>query len=240
MRIVLRGRDLEEIRPLLLARGVSPVEDKPDLVLCHGGDGALLGAEREFPHVPKYPIRDRETAELCPAHRYECLLDDLMAGRLKRAELIKLRGSSGGRELRGMNDIMVHNLNRVSAIRYQVWIDGEPYSHEVVGDGVCVSTPHGSTAYYRSITHSVFRLGIGLAFSNSTEPLNHLVLPEDTVVKIKVTRGPALLVADNDPTQLDLAEGAEVVIAKDAETAVVLGLDTFMCETCRKLRHPGE
>ena len=139
-----------------------------------------------------------------------------------------------------MNDIMVHNLNRVSAIRYQVWLDDEPYSHEVVGDGVCVATPHGSTAYYRSITHSVFRLGIGLAFSNSTEPLNHLVLPEDTVVKIKITRGPALLVADNDPKQLELAEGDEVRLSKSDETAVVLGLDTFMCETCRKLRHPGE
>jgi NAD+ kinase len=139
--------------------------------------------------------------------------------------------------LTGINDIFIHNFARESALRYQVWINDELYSNEVVGDGAGVATVHGSTAYYRSITHSTFRVGLGLAFSNSTEVVNHLVIPDDAVVKIKIIRGPAVVVADNSPEQPVIAQGGEVVIHKAVETAVIYGLDNFMCPECRNLRH---
>jgi len=122
-------------------------------------------------------------------------------------------------------------------VRYSVWIDDDLYADEVVGDGMVVSTVHGSTAYYRSITHSVFRVGIGLAFSNSTEVTNHLVIPEHSIIRVEITRGPALLVADNSPDFIELNEGSKIIISKSSGTATLLGLDNFMCQECRKLRH---
>lgn len=240
MKVLLRGNNPEEVIPAAEKAGLKIVEKDPEIIVAYGGDGALLGAEREFPGIPKLPIRDK-TAPLCPAHSsYDKLCDLLLKGRLAKSEIIKIAGVCKGTRLVGINDVFIHNSNPVSAIRYRVWIDDEPYGHEVVGDGVGVATAHGSTAYYRSITHSVFRTGIGLAFSNSTEVTNHLVLPEDAVVKIRIVRGPAVLVADNNPLVIELKEGDDAVISKIQEKAIVYGLDIFMCPKCRRFRHPGE
>ena len=122
-------------------------------------------------------------------------------------------------------------------MRYDVRIDGELYGQEIVGDGVGVSTVHGSTAYYRSITHSIFRTGIGLAFSNSTELVNHLVLPEDSVINIKIIRGPGELTADNAPEMPLVKDGSECEIRMSDLKAEMAGLNFFMCPECRRLRH---
>lgn len=237
MRIKLTGRYLEDIKPFLESGGFEQVEKAPELIITHGGDGTLLGSEREFPGIPKFPIRDRRTAPLCPEHDYEKQIAALRSGHLEKTELMKLAGTSGASKLSGMNDIFIHNKDRVSAVRYRVWINDLLYAEEIVGDGVCVATVHGSTAYYRSITHSVFRVGIGLAFSNSTEVTNHMVLPDDSVIKILILRGPAIMVADNSPECADLNEGDEITIAKTPEKVTVYGLNIFMCQKCRRLRY---
>ena len=238
LKIWTEGRYLEDINPLLEKAGFIFSEKSPGLIVTHGGDGALLGAERKYPGIPKFPMRDNRTAPLCPAHSYEKQIEMLKAGVMEKSELIKIAGFFGKKLLPGINDVFIHNRDHVSALRCKVWIDGELYADDIVGDGVGVATIHGSTAYYRSITHSVFKVGIGLAFSNSTEATNHLVLPEDSEIKIKVTRGPAVLVADNSPEFFELGENDEVVVRKIDEKAEILGLDIFMCPACRLLRHP--
>lgn len=237
MKIKLTGKYLEDIKGFLEEQGHILTEDNPELIVTHGGDGALLGAEREFPGIPKFPIRDKHTAPLCREHCLEKQLKLFFDGKLKKTELMKLRGECNGKSVSGINDVFIHNKNRINAVRYCVWIDDELYGEEIVGDGAGVATVHGSTAYYRSITHSIFRVGVGLAFSNSTELTNHLVLPEDSIIKIQITRGPAVMVADNSPELVELNEGDIAVISKNEEKAVVYGLDIFMCPKCRILRH---
>ena len=241
MKVSLQGRYIEDILPYFDQNYFKITNKKPDLIIVHGGDGALLGAEREFPGIPKFPVRDIRTAPLCPEHSsYEKIFGLLRKNKLAKSEIMKLSASSGSFRVKAINDIFIHNLNPVSAIRYKVFIDGKAYGEEIVGDGVGVSTVHGSTAYYRSITHSIFWVGIGLAFSNSTELINHLVLPEETSIKITLTRGPAVLVADNSPDTLEMKAGNSVTIRKIQKKATTYGLDIFMCHKCRKLRHPRE
>ncbi|MBZ0266740.1 hypothetical protein K8I85_01160, partial [bacterium] len=121
--------------------------------------------------------------------------------------------------------IIIHNPVPTSSVRYRVWIDDKEFSDdEIVGDGVVVATPFGSTAYYRSITGSIFRLGLGLAFNNSCEPVDHLVLPDDTVIRVRITRGPAILAADNAAETLELREDDEIVITRDERQAILLSL----------------
>jgi NAD+ kinase len=201
MRVLVAGRYVEKIKEILSKyEEIDIVEDSPDLVVTHGGDGALLGAERDYHGIPKLPLRDSHTAPLCSEHTsFEKLFDQYISGDLTLTRLMKLEGICGGKTVKGINDVFIHNVDRVGALRYKVLIDGTPYGHEIIGDAVGVSTVHGSTAYYRSITHSIFKVGIGLAFSNSTEVTNHLVLPDDSVVEVCLTRGPGILVADNSP-----------------------------------------
>ena len=213
--IALYGKRSERLEKLLTERGYKIVrpEDDPDaLILCYGGDGAMLGAELHYPNRLKMPVRDCETAPHCPKHSLEWLLDALKNGALRTSELMKLEGTVRDVTRLAVNDVFIHNTNNISALRYQVKIDDDLYAREVVGDGVGVSTVHGSTAYYRSITHGSFRVGIGIAFSNSTELLNHLVLREDSVVKVRILRGPAELVFDNSSEVLPLGEGDVITI----------------------------
>ncbi len=240
MKIKLVGKNLDDIRPLLKKYGFEESADPAGLIVTHGGDGALLGAERDFPGIPKLPLRDAATAPLCRKHQAELQLEAFRRGETAITELPLVFGRSGNDEVHALNDVFLHNQDRRSALRYRVRIDGELYANEVVGDGVGIASVHGSTAYYRSITHSLFRVGIGLAFSNSTEEVNHLVLAESSLVEIEIVRGPGVLIADNSPEQRVVAEGGKVVFGQSEKKAVIFGLANFMCPQCRLLRHPNK
>lgn len=238
MKTALIGQNSDALKPFLLDRNVDLcAPEEADLIIAYGGDGTLLGAEREFPHILKYPIRDRETAPLCAKHSLEKQLDLFFEGALNHSRIYRLQADFKEKKLFAMNDVFIHNKNNASALRYKIWIDGELYSHEIVGDGVGVATVHGSTAYFRSITHSVFRVGIGLAFSNSTELVNHLVLPENAEIRVKINRGPGEIVADNFREPELMYVGDECLIHLSEDASEFIGLDVFMCPVCRRLRH---
>ena len=237
MKIKLLGKNLDDIRPLLRELGFEEAARGFELIVTHGGDGALLGAEREFPGVPKFPLRDAATARPCPRHSARKRLENFLRKRPEPVKLPKLAGSFDGHTIYGINDVFLHRALPTSALRYRVRIDGEPYGDEIVGDGVGLSSVHGSTAYYRSITHSIFRVGVGLSFSNSTEEVDHMVLAADSEVKIRVVRGPGILVADNSPEGVPVNEGDTVVMRQTDECALVFDLAGFMCPACRALRH---
>ena len=173
MKIKLLGKDLTQIRLLLSKYGLVEVDTGFDLIVAHGGDGTLLGAERDYPGVLKLPIRDKSC---CPEHTPEQQIKKLVDGVLKEQHLQKVAARYQNTQLSALNDVFLHMSDPASALRYRVYIDDELYADEVVGDGVCFCSVHGSSAYYRSITHSIFRTGVGLAFSNSTEAVDHLVL----------------------------------------------------------------
>ncbi|MBQ7206868.1 MAG: hypothetical protein IJS01_03620 [Lentisphaeria bacterium] len=238
MKIKLLGKNLDDIRPVLRSFGLEECDRDFELIVTHGGDGALLGAERDYPGIPKFPLRDAATASPCPRHDAKTRLEELVSGKAVRTLLPKVAARARGKESMALNDVFIHNFDRGSALRYRVRIDGELYAHEIVGDGVCLSSVHGSSAYYRSITHSLFRVGIGLAFSNSTEEVNHLVLDPGSRVEIEIVRGPGLLVTDNALVPETIPVGDTVELYQSEQCAVILGLDGFMCKNCRLLRHP--
>ena len=71
MKIKLLGKNLDDIRPLLTKYGFDESDGEVELIVTHGGDGALLGAERDFPGIPKFPLRDAATAPTCSCHEAE-------------------------------------------------------------------------------------------------------------------------------------------------------------------------
>lgn len=224
-RVLVLGHDRGSLLPWVEECGLEVVDDRPDVVITWGGDGLLLGSERDWPGVPKLPLRNSRHGNKCEPHEIREALRHLQSGNLRVTRHTKVRAEVDGQERVGLNDVLIHNSRPTSTVRYNVWIDGVPFGDdEIVGDGVVVATPFGSTAYYRSITRSVFRGGLGLAFNNSTEPIDHLVLPEEARIRVRITRGPALVTADNNPFSLPLEEGDEVLIERHSEEAILLGL----------------
>ncbi len=238
MKAVVVSNYPEDIVPLLEQYGVEVIQNgAPDIVISYGGDGSLLVAERTFKGIPKFPIRDTQTSPLCKKHSHENLIKYFVSGRLQKSNMMKLSASFHGREILALNDIFIHNYNRVSAIRYKITIDGDVYSKEAASDSFGIATPHGSTAYFRSITGTIFRVGIGMAFSNSREREDHIIIPEDSIICIKILRGPAMMVADNSSDAISVDSEDEIIVCKSSKDAIVYGLKEFMCTDCRNLRH---
>jgi NAD+ kinase len=223
-RVLVMGRDLDDVIPLARQLRLEIVDDRPDVVVTYGGDGLLLHSEREWPGVPKLPLRNSRRGKKCDPREVRDALERLAAGSLVSSSQTKLRFEAKGRSQVGLNDIIVHNARPTSSLRCRVYIDGSEFGDEIVGDGVVVATPFGSTAYYRSITRGIFHVGLGLAFNNSIEQVDHIVLREEAHIRVVITRGPAIVVADNHPELVPLDEGDEVAILKDETRATILGL----------------
>jgi NAD+ kinase len=238
MRIALRGRNLEDVIPLLEPFPTEIDDAIPEVVLTYGGDGALLGAEREFPGVPKFPLRDSRSSAKCEKHAEESVLSAFFTDQLKRDHVTKVQAvTDDGYRAVGLNDVIIDRENPASAIRYRIWIDGSAYADHIVGDGLVLASPFGSSGYYRSITHSLFTIGLGLAFNNATEVVNHLVMKADSEIRVEILRGTALLFADNDTDKHRLETGDAVTLARAPETATIIGLDVFRCSACYWHRH---
>jgi len=90
---------------------------------------------------------------------------------------------------------------------------------------VVISTPFGSTAYFHSIARKDFEGGIGIAFSNTTKPTEHLVVDEKSTIEVEISRGHAVLVADNNPKVIEIIEGQKLIIKKSDQKAIVIEMD---------------
>ena len=225
MKIAIVGPEYEKALPLLQKHGdfFEVTENNPEVVISYGGDGTLMEAEHLYPGVPKLYLRNSHIAKL--AHQTkenEEILEQFVKGRYKIQECFKLEATAKSKTLVGLNDIVVHNENPRHSIRYTVQVDSGIVSNEIIGDGLVFATPLGSTGYYRSITDSSFEIGIGLAFNNSTEQSDHIVLQENRVIKVKITRGPAFCYADNQKEYVELLPGEMVEVRKSSLLAKII------------------
>lgn len=202
----------ELLAQLRIFADLEVVDIEPDFVISYGGDGMLMRAEFLFPNVPKLFLKKSRVGKLAQHDDNDLILKKFVAGDFGLENFLKLEASTRDKKVVALNDVVIHNTNPRHAIRYRVMIDDKSFKREIIGDGVVLATPLGSTGYYRSITDSYFELGIGLAFNNSTEQSDHVVLRPDREVKIEITRGPAECYADNQTGEIKLGEGDGVVV----------------------------
>jgi NAD+ kinase len=124
-----------------------------------------------------------------------------------------------------MNEINIHHGIPTQAIRFDVWVDDTPIATHVIGDGVIISTPRGSGGYFSSITRRTFAQGLGIAFNNPKRAIGPHLVSENSLIRVKILRGPALLCADNDRKTFRLTEGDQVAIRKSDQVARLIEMD---------------
>lgn len=214
--------ETKEIEGTIKKFGFDIVRKDPDFVLCYGGDGTILRSERFFPEIPKIVIK--KGSSVCRKCDYtldylKTILERIIKGRYKIIEESKLVAKSKNKKLVGLNEIQLHNKIPTRAIRFFLKVNGRKID-SLLGDGVIVSTPFGSTAYYSSTEGKPFKKGIGISFNNlHKRKIKSFVVPENSRIEVRIKRGPAWIIADNYEKFIGVDRGDKVLIQKAEEEA---------------------
>lgn len=225
MKVFVFGDDKQKIEPLIKKIGFEITDKDFDFVISFGGDGALIKSEYLFPEVPKIVLRNSSICKKCSSLENKEVLQRIKKGNYRIEKIRKLKAKVKNKTIYALNDIVIHNFDPRHAIRYKVLINNQKIYKEIIGDGIIAATPYGSTGYYRSITDSFFEIGLGLAFNNSTEQADHLVLKENSQIKIIITRGPAIVYGDNQKEEVLIDKNDEVLIFNSNKFAKIVKVD---------------
>jgi len=205
-------------------------EKAPDVVITYGGDGTLLHAERLYPGVPKFALRNSPTSKMSHDYSFEKAFVTLKKGAVKEEQRLKLecvvaRKGKEPETFIALNDVIVRNTHLERAVRFSLTIDKERISDQLIGDGFVVATPFGSSAYYSSITKRSFARGLGIAFNNLAAEQPNLLVDENATITVKILRGPVDLAVDNFRFDGTLDEDDSLTIHRARQYAILLTPD---------------
>jgi hypothetical protein len=102
MKVLLYGKNgiyPSEIETEIKASGLEIVKENPEVVITFGGDGTFIGAERDFPSIPKFPLRNSRVCHICSSLPNEVLIQKIAAGTVKSKTFVKLSTEFGGQTL---------------------------------------------------------------------------------------------------------------------------------------------
>jgi len=217
--------------------------DADAVLVVLGGDGSILYAAREYDAPTILPVRTGTSKGYMTSLDERDLLEaveTLESGRegvdyhVERYRQLAARGDGLPADYTALNDVCLHHREPTLAAEFEARLHSEAGTRafeELIGDGLVVATPFGSSAYFRSITGRTFDRGIGVAFNNIHTPRDapeYVRLPPSGRVEVAVTEtaqaATPVLTRDNDPATVVLERGESVEISRAAETVDLLRL----------------
>jgi NAD+ kinase len=233
-------------RDRLATEGFEVVEeyDPSVTIITIGGDGTILYAARNYADPTILPVRAGTSKGNRAAFDVDRLLEKLTSLEDGRGKLVSrafqtLTAFKEGEELRGgfraLNEISLHHQSPVLATTFATRIDDGGTVREfpeLIGDGVLVATPFGSTGYFRAITNQTFTEGFGIAFNNIHTPRDMpemLRCSEEAVVELEVLTtkrsSGAVLTRDDDDDPYQLAAGETITVRAGDRTVDLLDIE---------------
>jgi NAD+ kinase len=213
--------DTSEVTKALVENNFQIVKKKPDFIVSYGGDGTVLYNERIFPEVPKLIIKKSTVCRKCDytVPQINEILAKIKRGSFTIKEEIKLETTFKDKKLVGLNEIQIHSKLPIYAVRFSLNIEGKELPN-LVGDGVIFATPFGSTGYYKSTGGKEFKKGIGISLNNLyNKKIKSFVVNDDSIIQIKINRGPGLVFADNNESFILLEDNDLITINKSKSIA---------------------
>lgn len=213
----------------------SPIENA-DLVVVLGGDGfmlqtlhAMLDAGRV---IPAYGVNLGTVGFLMnPYEETMSIIERLshtMAKRIAPLQITATTQDGTVHQLSAINEVSLLRETRQTA-KIEVTVGSRVRIKELVGDGVLVATPAGSTAYNLSANGPILPLDSRMLALTPISPFRPrrwrgAILPDRMRIKLRVldpVKRPISAVAD----QKELRDIAEVTIDVDRETELELLFD---------------
>jgi len=205
-----------------------------DLVVSLGGDGTLLRAAHcAVPYgIPIVGVDFGRMGFLTAVSRrdYESVLETLLRTGVETESRTALEATvNGGRRFLAINDVHIDREQHGHTVTFGIIIGGEHVAN-IPADGIVISSPTGSTAYFLSAGGPILAPGLdafGIApICPHTLFSRPLVVPADQCIRIAIPPegGGAQLYADGKHEML-LPPGSAVEIAKAPHSAEFVHLD---------------
>ena len=155
--------------------------DRPEIVICIGGDGTFLRAIHQYEHIlDLIQFVGLHTGTLGFLTDYSCdeferFLYDLLHNepQLEQSPLLKIT-----LEYKNGNKKNVYSFNEcriessIRTLNLDLFIDNEFFEH-TTGSGICVSTQAGSTAVNRALQGAVIDSGLNVIQLCEILPIAH-------------------------------------------------------------------
>lgn len=207
--------------------------ENPEIVISVGGDGTMLHALHQRMHqIENVHFVGIHTGTLGFFTDYEekevnQLLEDLIFGQplTEEVQLLEVRRYNGDlfESLYAINEARVENI--VKTQRIEVWV-GNEYLETFRGNGLCVSTQIGSTAYNRSLRGAVLLPSIRAMQLTEVAGIHHklsrslstsLVIPESYIIRFESkSYNDSILCYDHLHVRLDGVDAIEFRLCKKA------------------------
>lgn len=203
-----------------------PLEDE-DLVIALGGDGTILRAAREIKN-PDTPILGVNLGNLgfltdIPAENVNQCLEKIISGQVYFERRIKL--TIGG-DSDALNDIVIQTSSSFRVVQMLVYINGHFFS-EIIGDGIIISTPTGSTAYSLSAGGPIVYPTMDIILVNTISPhmlsLRPLLVTGDSEIMIQLCSDRAIIVIDGQIGK-EMIKGDKIIVKKSIKSLKLMKL----------------
>ncbi len=210
----------------LLALG-TPVSPSSDLVVAVGGDGTFLRvAAALYPH--ETPILGIKVGGLgfltaCEGEGLAQALGLFFSGQARLERRFRLAALRQDREVgTALNEVAFQSPTGMRAVRLALEVEGEPVL-SLVGDGLLVATPTGSTAYALAaggpIVHPQVESLVVVPLAPHALGLRPVVLPAHALLRVRALSPLGLYLDGEEAGRLEPGETGEI---RRAEAATVL------------------
>lgn len=213
---------LEKVSKYIESKNQQVLESRfsgADAILTLGGDGTLIHTACEYAdlNVPFFGINAGTLGFLTAAEGSEWkeAIDKIIKADYVISERMMLETRIGQKTLRALNEIVVKGMYRV--VDLEILVNGQKFLN-IVGDGVIVSTPTGSTAYSLSaggpIVDAELDSLVVTPISAVGLPIPSVVLSADDEVLINIVKGSDVWLAVDGQEHVRVTEGQSIKIYK--------------------------
>lgn len=184
-------------------------EAKADVIIALGGDGFMLHTLHQFiaDEKPVYGMRRGTVGFLMNRFSKENLLDRLEKSQVTTLHPLKMLATTTHGEhfeALAINEVSLLRQTRQSS-RIGISINGQNKIQQLIGDGIMLATPAGSTAYNLSAHGPVLPLGSDILALTPISPFRPrrwkgAIIPSDAYIKFSVqdcNKRPVSATADN-------------------------------------------
>lgn len=208
--------------------------EEPDLVISVGGDGTFLEAFHRYVHrLDKTAFIGIHTGHLGFYADYtpdeiEKLVIEIAKTPFQVVEYplleVIIRGKKGGREdrLLALNEAMIKTAE--GSVVFDVKIKGEHFE-TFRGDGICISTPSGSTAYNKALGGAIIHPSIEAIQLTEMASINNRVFR---------TIGSPLILPKHHTCLLEPMKDKEFLLAIDHFTRSYANVKSIQCRVAKE------